>query len=613
MKNQHLNARDELLFTILYTNDEHSAILPHLPETGKGEQTRGGFAYLAGVVEQLRKEKSAVEEPVLLVNGGDFRGGTPFQWMGTINRAAELIMMQQVGYDVVTLGNHEMDYGLEGLTRYLKAAGYPSSQQKTVVVCSNIIDSEKYKLVEDHLIRKSHICKLENGLKIGFMGLIGIDAIEVAAKRKEPVQYEDISAAARKAVKNLKREGADIIVSLNHTGLSYWSCADFANLACSDLIRAGNIEEVACSSIREDSDLCKDVPGIQLILRGHCHNPLEKPVLSGDTYIFQTGSILNYLGIIELAYNPLEKRLRLRNQETGRPFLLPINSSLPKSKEIDHSISVLILELDQLVHKLTRGRFSSVQETVACADFSLLQEPLTGETILGSFVTDAMRLVTAEKTGKRVDFSLQANGQFLHCSVHPDSDGERDGAGAITFYDLAKVVSQGSSPKGAPGYPIASFYLTGREVWVMLNSSMAINKMLGATFYLQFSGLRLKLEQGAICKLERYTGEGFQNVDEKGYVLLENNDEHLYHLVTDYHILSFCLVMLETMQLDIILKDLSGKPVESIESCIVYDGDRELTVWQAVVEYAVSQPKNHSGFPQIPAYYSKGSNRIIYS
>ncbi len=604
-----MSYRDELCFTILYTNDEHSAILPRLPETGEGGYTCGGFAYLAGAVEQLRKEKSKINEPVLLVNGGDFAGGTPFQWMGTIHRAAELGLMQQIGYDVVTLGNHEMDYGLKGLVRYLKAAGYPASQQKTAVVCSNIVGSDDYNPVEDNLISKNHICELENGLKIGFLGLIGVDAVEVAAKQKEPVKYEDIAVAARKAVEDIQKQGADIIISLNHTGLSYWSCADFANLECCEVIKAETLEKIPCASIKEDSKLCRDVPGINLILRGHCHNPLKKPVLSGDTFIFQTGSVLNYLGIIELAYNPLTKKLRLRNHETGRPFLLPIDSNLPKSRKIDQSVSALILELNQLVHELTGGRFSDVLENVACSDFSLPQEPLTGETLLGNFVTDAMRLVTAEKTGRRVDFSLQANGQFLHCGIQPGS--KDDCPGALTFYDLAKVVAQGSSPKGAPGYPIVSICLTGREMWEMLNSSMAINKMLGATFYLQTSGLRLSLDRGEIVKVERYTGKGYQGTIEQDYVLLENNDDQLYHLVADYHILSFCLVMLETMQLDIVLKNELGKPIENIEDCIVYHNNRELTVWQAVVEYAAGQPENPSGYPQIPAYYNNLTNRVI--
>ena len=116
----------ELFFTILHTNDEHSALSPsplvdYSPE--ENNPTLGGYARLAQAVKDIRAAKGAANEPVLLLSAGDYLGGSPYSWLGLNGEAPDLTIMNKIGYDAVNIGNHEYDYGPELLAQYLQAAG----------------------------------------------------------------------------------------------------------------------------------------------------------------------------------------------------------------------------------------------------------------------------------------------------------------------------------------------------------------------------------------------------------------------------------------------------------------------------------------------------------
>ncbi|RJX28279.1 MAG: hypothetical protein C4554_02625 [Dethiobacter sp.] len=73
----------------------------------------GGIARLATAVSRFKEVKGKDREPVLLISAGDFLSGSPYGWLALKGYAPELRLMQQIGYDIVTLGNHEYDYGPE--------------------------------------------------------------------------------------------------------------------------------------------------------------------------------------------------------------------------------------------------------------------------------------------------------------------------------------------------------------------------------------------------------------------------------------------------------------------------------------------------------------------
>ncbi|HHU82111.1 MAG TPA: hypothetical protein GXZ26_03835, partial [Firmicutes bacterium] len=165
----------EFYFTILHTNDEHSALIPHsaavdyalaLEGNVHANPAVGGFARLAGAVKQLREEKTGQGEEVLLISAGDFLGGTPYSWLALSGQAPELLLMQSIGYDLVTLGNHEFDYGPEVLAGYLQAAGYPEAAAGMPVVATNTMPPADHPLAAVGLTR-THLVELANGLRVG--------------------------------------------------------------------------------------------------------------------------------------------------------------------------------------------------------------------------------------------------------------------------------------------------------------------------------------------------------------------------------------------------------------------------------------------------------------
>lgn len=591
-------AAGEIYLTILHTNDEHSALIPHSPAVDYHPElenpTVGGYARLATAVRQIREQKAEAGEPVLLLSAGDYTGGTPFSWLIPEGIPAQLEIMHLIGYDAAIIGNHEYDYGTDVLAAFLQAAGYPEAHENTALLASNTFPPQGHPLAE--IFRQKQLIELENGLTVGLFGLIGEDAIAVAAS-PEPVEFTDQIEAAAGMTAQLKAEGADLVVALTHSG------------------------------VEEDRELARAVPEINVIVGGHCHTALAEPVIEGETVIVQAGSSLQYLGVLELAFDPGSKKVRVRNS-AGQPFLLPLDHTLDLDPAVNEAILRYTGELNALIARRTGGRILNILDTVALCNFTIPDSPPLQETPLGNFVADAIRLVTAQKTGKHVDFAVQANGS-IRGSLVPGS--LEHSKGKVSFYDLASLIGLGMGPDGTAGYPIVSLYLTGEEVRRVLEVAVLLEQLLGNTYYLQFSGLRYDYNPRngvlftvpgldlpvpstrAVVRAERYLGRGRQGTDDDGYAPLKRGDKELYHVVTDSYILSFLPMVGEMLpMLEIEPKDSSGNPVpvEELDKLIVKVGGEELKVWQAVVEFAAAQPPNENGIAEIDPYYKAPAGRI---
>lgn len=601
------NPGEELFFTILHTNDEHADLIPHSPAVDfhpeLPDPTVGGFARLATAVKGIRERKAAEGEPVLLLNAGDFIGGSAFSWLVPLGYTPELTLMQLLGYDAVIIGNHEYDYGTDHLAAYLLAAGYPEAHAQTVVLAGNARVPAGHPLADKDLFRKTHLTVLENGLKVGLFSLIGRAAVAVTAS-PEPVEFGNQLDTAREAIAELQAQGAQVIIAITHSG------------------------------VEEDLALARDLPGLHLIVGGHCHTALYEPLVENGVIIAQAGSLLQYLGQLEFAYTPRTGELRMRNRENNQPYLVKIDDSFPLDPVFSDVVGRYTAELNSLVYRETGGRFQHILETVALSAFPLPDKPPLQETPFGNFVTDAMRIVTSRKIGKRVDIALQANGS-IRGGVIPGTMAHAEGR--VSFYELTKLMGLGIGPDGKAGYPLVSFYLTGDEIRRLLEVAVLLGEMMGDAYFLQFSGLRydynpqnailftvpflnqplpsavLPGNAGAVIRAELYTGDGPQGEGGEGYVPLEWGDQELYHVVTDTYILKY-LPMVGRMlpMLNLELKDADGNPVphDRFDDHIVMVDGEELKGWQALVEYAAAQPPNPAGIPQIDRYYSDIAGRI---
>jgi len=593
---------EELYFCILHTNDMHSELIPHSPAVDyhpeKEDPAIGGFARLATAVDEIRENKRKEGEPVLLFDAGDFLGGGPFAWLALNGSAAEPTIMQEMGYDAVTIGNHEYDYGPDVLAQYLLKAGYPEAHQKTLVLASNTEAPPGHPLAARSLYRNTGMFELENGLKVGVFGLIGKDAILVIGETGD-VQFLDQHETARQAVDEMKEQGADVIVAISHSGVD------------------------------EDRELAREVPGIDVIVGGHCHTALYKPVLQCDTIIVQAGSLGEYLGQLELAYNTDTGIVRVRNEENDHPFLIPIDSSFACDPEIDTLVQEYTLDLNAYIEEVTSGEFDDVMSTVASSDFVLSNLPPLSETALGNFVTDAMRFVAQEFIGERVDIAGQANGNIRN-SIFPGT--MEYSAGNISLYDIIEATGVGRGLDGRPGCPIASVYLTGEEVRRVLEITILLQEFMGDSYFIHFSGLRYSYNPTnavlltvpfvnlpvpttrAVTSAELYTGDEVQPVNSEKYIPLKRGDEELYHMVTNAYLLLFLPLVTDMLpQLEVVPKNADGEPVplDKIDELIIRHADgRELKVWEAVVIYAAAQMPGVDGIPQIPDYYEDVAGRI---
>lgn len=615
-------------FTIMHTNDEHSAVIPHSPAldyTGEAhidDGTLGGFSRLASAVKEIRSNKKEKGEPVLLLNGGDFLGGSPFGWLAPEGYATELNIMQKIGYDAVVIGNHEYDYGPEVLSDYLLAAGYPEAHVKTTVLASNTKPPGDHPLSKNNLLRSTEIFELENGLTIGTFGLIGRDAVSVTYDTGE-IEFKNQEQTAKKYTQQLKKEGVDVIIALTHSG------------------------------IEEDKKLAAEVEDLDIIVGGHCHTALQEPLRKNETIIVQAGSLLKYLGLLELSYYPDDGEITVRNREKESPFsreteiqperekespfLIPIDSRFPPDEKVENMVLDYKYKLDELVYEFTGGDFEKVLHPVAHSDFKIAHYPPLQETPAGNFVTDAMYQTTEEVTGEKVDVALQANG-VIRKSIIPSRKGPT--RGEISLYEIAEACGLGYGFDGYAGFPVVSTYLTGEELQHLLELGVLLQDQFGDTFFLQYSGLRydynpnnavlftlpvvdqplpaaLFLKNPTVTSIELYTGEEMpQSSADEHFTPLEKGDEKLYHLVTDYYVLSFLPMVGDMLpRLEIIPKDGEGNPVpeEDFHELVVHhdkESEKELKVWEAAARYAASFPEGENDLAVIPEDYRETGNRI---
>ena len=584
----------DLKFTILHTNDEHSSLIPHSPAVdyepeindSEKDRTVGGFARLARAVKKIKRKKKEAGEEVLLLSAGDFLGGAPFSWLTFKGEAAELKLMQKLGYQAAVLGNHEFDYGPEMLADYLKEASYPESQQKLSILASNLEADADSIFNKEKLYQRKKIIELDNGLKIGIFGVQGAASAALIKDQGDLIFRNSFKTAAKMTAK-LKNE-ADLVIALTHSG------------------------------IREDLKLAHQLPEIDIIIGGHSHTVLEKPIDTGKTIVAQAGSKLEYLGQLELNYNQDSEELTLRNRDSS---LIKINSEVEADPEFKNLVDYYRKKFDQQLAEL--GNYNHYLETTAESDFIIRAAPPLTETPAGNFITDAMRLETEKILGENVDVGVKTNGS-IRKDIVPGKNDE------ITFYELAETVGLGRGEDNYPGYPVISAFISGRELKELLEAAVLLEEFMGNFSFLQFSGLRYNYDPeaavlttlpisnqpipsfSAVEKAEIYTGPGIQDKDGDNYKKI--NDVQLYRIVTDSYLLDYLPVMNKNLsQVNIIPKNSEGEvlPPDDKEAFKVDKAkNRELKIWETVVNFAATQEKNDRGVAEIPDYYREKSGRI---
>lgn len=232
-----LFAQDTKELIILQTSDVHSRIEP-INQKGDRNYNEGGFVRRATFLNQFRKE----HKNVLLFDCGDISQGTPYYNM--FQGEVEVKLMNEMGYEAMTIGNHEFDFGMDNMARLFKMANFP-------VVCAN------YNLEDTPLkdVVKPYVILERYGLKIGVFGLGAKPEGLIQANKCEGVVYEDPIEVSNEIAALLKKKGCDVIVCLSHLG------------------------------VYMDENLVAKTRNIDVILGGHTHTFMKGP----KTYLNMDG------------------------------------------------------------------------------------------------------------------------------------------------------------------------------------------------------------------------------------------------------------------------------------------------------------------------------------
>ncbi len=375
---------------ILHSNDVHGAL--------------DGYAFITA----LKQRFEALGAEVILADAGDFSQGSPY--VSTYKGANAVDMMNAAGYDVVTLGNHEFDYGYAQLMENLAAA-------KFKVICANVFLTES----GEPILPPSAMLETKSGLKIGFFGM---ETPETATKVNPSLiteinfaTFDGLYASAQSAVDGLRAEGADLVIGLIHLG----------------------VDEESKANGNRSIDLYEKVTGIDWLIDGHSHTVMTRgehgePIQSTGTKFANVGVI-----VIDNETKTIEKNFLLSTQ------------GLPKDEAVAAKAQAYIDEVDEkygAVFAKTEVRLNGERDP----------GNRTEETNLGDLICDAMVWYVAKEGGTEQDEPNEivsvTNGGGIRATIE---------AGDITMKDINTVLPFGNT--------VAVVYVKGSELLEALEAS----------------------------------------------------------------------------------------------------------------------------------------------
>ena len=561
--------------TILFTHDLHSHFLPQ--STAEGGES-GGYARLKTVIDGER----AMNPDALLVDGGDFSIGSLIQTLYT-TQAAELRTMGAMGYDAVTIGNHEFDHKGTGFAEMLNSA--KAAQQAAVELL--LVDARPLEDMDAYKERFGHVTPvlptlleanyapaddnpdrafirsaMENygvtdcmtlergGVTYGLFGLMGVDSDECAPT--SGFTRTDAAKAAKRCVETLKGEGAEIIVCLSHSGTG---------------------DSLASS---EDEELAKAVDGIDVIVSGHTHSTLAEPLVVNDTYIVSSGPYCQNLGSLTFSWDDGGEKRLLDYR------LIPIDETVAEDPEI----AGLVEQWKDMVGETYLARYGLTYDEVLTRSDYDLNTPASAvqeNNGLGTLVSDAFlwadRTLNAAYADSPHTVSVTADG-VLRANLP---------AGDLTAAMAFDVLSMGVGEDGTSGFPLVAVYLTGKELKAAMEVDASVTPIMPAA-QLYMSGAKYAFNTKRMF-FNRVYDAALTDVtfDESGTEnAYEIDDNALYRVVTGM----YSAQMLGTVKsksmglLSLEPKQADGTPVTDFADCILYDANgNELKEWYALAAY----------------------------
>ncbi|NLB33906.1 MAG: LysM peptidoglycan-binding domain-containing protein [Tissierellia bacterium] len=332
--------------TIIHTNDTHARL--------EGTSSELGFAKIATLI----KEAKIANPNTLVLDAGDTLHGMPIVNISKGENAIKVL--QAAGYDYMTLGNHDFNYGYERLLELkdMSAVG---------MLSANVLkDGEN--------LFTPYVIKEMDGVKVGIFGLTTPEtAYKTSPSNVEGLTFEDSIEVSKKMVEELK-DKADVIIALAHIGLDE-------------------------SSVVTSKAIAEAVEGIDVIIDGHSHTLLETGNLVNNTLIAQTGNHDQNLGYINI---------EVQNGEVVNKTAELLKAEAAADTEADPDVAKLIDEIKEANKPV-------FEKVVATSDIALdgsRENVRTKETNLGNLSADAVKAAS----GADIGF---VNGGNIRISLEP--------------------------------------------------------------------------------------------------------------------------------------------------------------------------------------------------
>lgn len=333
--------------TIIHTNDTHARL--------EGTASELGFAKIATLI----KEAKAANPNTLVLDAGDTLHGMPIVNISKGENAIKVL--ETAGYDYMTLGNHDFNYGKERLLEL-------KDMTSIGMLSANILNEK------GEYVFTPYVIKEVGGVKVGIFGLTTPEtAYKTSPTNVEGLTFADSIEVSKKMVEELK-DKTDVIIALAHIGLDE-------------------------SSVITSKAIAEAVEGIDVIIDGHSHTLLETGNLVNNTLIAQTGNYDQNLGYVNL---------EVQNGEV-------VNKTAELLKAGAATETVADADLTKLIDEIKEANKQVFEKVVAKTDIYLdgvRANVRTKETNLGNLSADAVR------TAAGADIGL-VNGGNIRVDIQP--------------------------------------------------------------------------------------------------------------------------------------------------------------------------------------------------
>jgi len=464
-------AMADYTLNILHINDFHSrqeSINKYDSTCSAEEESKnecfGGIARVKAKIDERRAALSKDGGNVIVLNAGDEFQGSLFYTTYKGDDTAEF--MNGIGYDVMALGNHEFDDGVDTLAKFLGKVKFPVISANTIAADGSPI-AGKY---------KPYVIKEIGGQKIGIVSAITTDTADISTPGPT-VKFADEIETLKKQVEALKAEGVNKIIALNHDGYV------------------------------KDKQIAASVAGISVIVGGHSHTLLSNtdpqalgpyPTLvkgpSGrDVPIVQAKSYSKYLGELKVTFDDDGNVIR----SEGAPILLD-SSVVP-----DPAYLARVKELAKPIEALKAKKVAESSGVIEAAR----EICRVVECSMGNLVADAM-LDRVKDQGMTIAI---INGGGLRASID---------AGDVTMGEVLTVLPFQNT--------LSTFQLKGADVVAALENGVSQIDQ-GAGRFAQVSGVKYAFDVSKpvgqrVSAVEVRDGSGWKPIDTAAtYGVVSNN------------------------------------------------------------------------------------------